>query len=177
MTLEWAIREAGLDPQKDVNIDTSISFAAMSGAFIGGTGDFVSLFEPNALDIEKQGYGYVVASLGELGGVVPYTSYSARNSFIKNNKETIKGFTKAIQRGIDFVHNNDAKTIAKVILNQFPDTSLNDLEVVIQRYKDIDAWPKTTNFSEKSFLHMQEIMTKAGQLDKNVDYKDLIYEK
>lgn len=48
MTLEWAIREAGMDPKKDVNIDTSVSFAAMSGAFIGGTGDFVSLFEQSA---------------------------------------------------------------------------------------------------------------------------------
>lgn len=177
MTLEWAIREAGLDPKKDVNIDTSVSFAAMSSAFIGGTGDFVCLFEPNALDVEKQGYGYVVASLGELGGVVPYTSYAARNSYLKDNKEVIEGFTKAIQKGLDFVHNNDAKTIAKVILKQFPDTSLNDLEEVVKRYKKIDAWPKTTEFSKESFQHMQEIMTKAEQLEKTVSFEDLIYEK
>ncbi len=177
MTLEWAIREAGLDPKKDVSIDTSVSFAAMSSAFIGGTGDFVCLFEPNALDVEKQGYGYVVASLGELGGVVPYTSYSARSSYLKDNQEIIEHFTKAIQKGLDFVHNNDAKTIAKVILKQFPDTSLNDLEEVVKRYKKIDAWPKTTEFSKESFQHMQEIMTKAEQLEKTVSFEDLIYEK
>lgn len=177
MTLEWAIREAGLDPKKDVNIDTSVSFAAMSSAFIGGTGDFVCLFEPNALDVEKQGYGYVVASLGELGGVVPYTSYSARKSYLKDNKDVIEKFTNAIQKGLDFVHNNDAKTIAKAILKQFPDTSLNDLEEVVKRYKKIDAWPKTTNFSEESFQHMQEIMIKAKQLEKTVEFNDLIYEK
>lgn len=177
MTLEWAIRQAGLDPKKDVSIDTSVSFAAMSSAFIGGTGDFVCLFEPNALDVEKQGYGYVVASLGELGGVVPYTSYSARSSYLKDNQEIIEHFTKAIQKGLDFVHNNDAKTIAKVILKQFPDTSLNDLEEVVKRYKKIDAWPKTTEFSKESFQHMQEIMTKAEQLEKTVSFEDLIYEK
>lgn len=118
-----------------------------------------------------------MASLGELGGVVPYTSYSARNSYIEENPDVIEGFTKAIQKGIDFVHKNDAKTVAKVILKQFPDTSLNDLEEVVKRYKKIDAWPNTTEFSEESFLHMQEIMTKADQLDKKVDYQDLIYEK
>lgn len=177
MTLEWAIREAGLDPKKDVNIDTSVSFAAMSSAFIGGTGDFVCLFEPNALDVEKQGYGYVVASLGELGGVVPYTSYSTRNSYLKENKDVIDGFTKAIQKGLDFVHHNDAKTVAKVILKQFPDTSLNDLEEVVKRYKKIEAWPKTTEFTKDSFQHMQEIMMKAEQLEKTVDFEDLIYEK
>ena len=86
MTLEWTLKEAGLDVKSDLTIDTSIAFASMSGAFIGGTGDFVSLFEPNALQIEKQGYGYVVASLGELGGVVPYTAYNAKKSYIENNK-------------------------------------------------------------------------------------------
>ncbi len=177
MMLEWALREAGIDPKNDVNIDTSVSFAAMSGAFIGGVGDFVSLFEPNALEIEKQGYGYVVASLGELGGVIPYTSYSARNSYLNDNPDVIKKFTKAIQKGLDFVHNNDSKTIAKVILNQFPDTSLNNLEEVITRYKNVDAWPKTTEFSEDSFNHMQDVMEKAEQLDKRVDYKDLSYGK
>ena len=135
------------------------------------------LREPNALDIEQQGYGYVVASLGELSGVVPYTSYSARSSYLKENKEVIEKFTRAIQKGLDFVHENDSRKIAEVILNQFPDTSLNDLEEVIKRYKNIDAWPKTTDFSEESFNHMQDVMSKAEQLEKRVDYKDLSYEK
>ena len=85
MTLEYTLTEAGIDPKNDLNIDTSIEFAAMSGAFIGGTGDFVSLFEPNALQLEQQGYGYVVASLGELGGVVPYTAYNAKKEMRGEN--------------------------------------------------------------------------------------------
>ena len=98
MTFEWALRENGIDPKKDLNIDTSIAFAAMQGAFIGGTGDFVTLFEPNATSVEKQGYGYVVAYVGTYGGAVPYTAYNAKSSFIKANPELIEGFSKAIQR-------------------------------------------------------------------------------
>ena len=177
MTLEWVLKQNNIDPNKDVNIDTSVAFAAMGGAFIGGTGDFVSLFEPTALQMEKQGYGYVVASLGELGGIVPYTSYSARKSYIEKNKNIIKKFTKAIQKGLDFVHNEKDEVIAKAILKEFPDTSLNDLTKVIKRYKSINAWPKTTEFKEESWLHLQEIMTEAKQLDKKVPYKTLIYEK
>ena len=101
MTLEYALKENGIDPEKVVNVDTSVDFAAMGGAFIGGQGDFVTLFEPNALELEKEGYGYVVASVGELGGVVPYTSYSARISFLEENKELITNFTKAIQKGLE----------------------------------------------------------------------------
>lgn len=175
MTFEWALKQNGIDPKNDLEIDTSIAFAAMGGAFISGQGDFVTLFEPNALEIEQQGYGYVVASIGELGGVVPYTSYSARGSYIEKNSELISNFTKAIQKGLDFVHNSSDKEVAEAILSQFPDTSLNDLEKVVARYRKIDAWPKTTKFSEESFDHLQDIMIDNGVLNSKVSYDKLIY--
>jgi len=174
MTLEWVLRKNNIDPVNDLNIDTSIQFAAMGGAFIGGEGDFVSLFEPTALEVEKQGYGYVVASLGELGGVVPYTSYSARKSYIKNNGDIIDKFTKAIQKGLDFVHNSSDKEVAKAIIEFFPDTKLDDLVSVIARYRSVDTWPKTTTFTKESFDHLQDIMISANELDKKVKYKDII---
>lgn len=175
MTFEWTLKQNGIDPKNDLEIDTSIAFAAMGGAFISGQGDFVTLFEPNALEIEQQGYGYVVASIGELGGVVPYTSYSARGSYIEKNSELISNFTKAIQKGLDFVHNSSDKEVAEAILSQFPDTSLNDLEKVVARYRKIDAWPKTTKFSEESFDHLQDIMIDNGVLNSKVSYDKLIY--
>lgn len=177
MTFEWALRQNNIDPVNDLNIDTSIAFAAMSGAFIGGQGDFVTLFEPNALQIEKQGLGYVVASIGELGGVVPYTSYSARSSYLEKNPEIIEKFTRAIQKGLDYVHNSSDEEVANAILSFFPDTSLNDLAGVIERYRSIDAWPTTTKFSSESFYHLQEIMQAANELNSAVKYEDLIYIK
>ena len=177
MTFEWALRQNGIDPKKDVNIDTSIAFAAMGGAFIGGQGDFVTLFEPTALEVEQQGYGYVVASVGELGGIVPYTSYSARISYIEKNPDIIEKFTRALQKGLDFVHNSSDEEVANSILEFFPDTSLNDLTKVIARYRGIDAWPTTTTFKEESFNHLQEIMKASGELEETVDYDQLIYKK
>ena len=117
----------------------------------------------------------MVASLGELGGNVPYTSYNARISYINDNPEVIKGFTRAIQKGLDFVNNNSSEDIANSILSFFPDTSLNDLIKVIDRYKNQDTWPSITSFSEESFNHLQDIMEAAGHLNKRVLYKDLIY--
>jgi len=175
MTFEWALRQNNINPKTDVNIDTSIAFAAMGGAFIGGQGDFVTLFEPTALEVEQQGYGYVVASVGELGGVVPYTSYSAKISYIEENPEIIKNFTKAIQKGLDFVNNSTDKEVAESILEFFPDTSLNDLEKVIKRYREIDSWPTTTKFTEESFNHLQDIMIASDELDSKVNYNDIIY--
>ena len=177
MTFEWALRQNKIDPVNDLDIDTSVAFAAMSGAFIGGQGDFVTLFEPNALQIEKQGLGYVVASIGELGGVVPYTSYSARISYIEENPEIIEKFTRAIQKGLDYVHESSDEEVAEAIVDFFPDTSLNDLIGVVKRYRSIEAWPTTTEFSSESFYHLQEIMKAANELEETVKYEDLIYIK
>ena len=174
MTFEWALRQNGIDPKKDLEIDTSIAFAAMGGAFIGGTGDFVALFEPQALQIEKQGAGYVVASLGELGGVVPYTAYNAKKSYIEENPEVIEKFTRAIQKGLDYVHNNSSEEIAKNILDYFPDISLNDLTTIVERYKQNDSWFKTTYINENDFNHIQEIMKAAGELTENAPYNKLV---
>ena len=173
MTLEWILKENGIN-LKDVTIDTSIAFPAMSGSFIGGTGDFVSLFEPNALKIEEQGYGYVVASLGELGGEVPYTVYNARKSYIENNMDVITSFSNAIQKGLDFTHSHSAEEIAKIILDYFPDTSLDDLTKLVDRYKKIDSWYKTTYIDEDSYNHVLEIIDAAGELKGIAPYDKLI---
>ena len=176
MTLEWALKENGINID-DLTIDTSIAFSAMQGAFIGGLGDYVTLFEPNATDVENQGLGYVVASVGELGGIVPYTSYSARSSYIESHEDVIEKFTKAIQMGLDFVQNNDELTVAKSIKEFFPDTSLDDLIKVVKRYKEIEVWPTTTEFKEESFNHLQDIMISAYALEEKVPYSELIYKK
>ena len=177
MTLEWTLKENGIDPNNDLTIDTSIAFSAMSGAFIGGTGDFVTLFEPNALQLQKQGLGYSVAYLGALGGEVPYTAYNARKSYIKANPDVIRGFSAAIDKGLKFVRDNDGKTIAKELVEFFPDTNIDDLAVIIDEYKDGDAWKENITINEKEWNHIQDIIIEAKELDKKVSYDDLIYTK
>ena len=176
MTLEYALKQNGIDPREDLFIDTSIAFASMGGAFIGGQGDFVTLFEPTASMIEKQGYGHVLLSVGELGGIVPYTSFSARSSYIEKNKEIIKNFDLAIQKGLDYVLKHSDSEVASILVKQFPDSSLEDLESAVKRYRKAEVWPNNTKFLEESFNHLQDIMIDYGELDDKVPYEDLFYE-
>ena len=173
MTFEYTLKENGID-KNDLTIDTSVDFASMGGTFISGLGDFVTLFEPSATKVENEGYGYVVGYVGEFGGSVPYTAFNARKNYIKNNPEILQKFTKSIDKGLNFVWNNNEEEIAKVIVNQFPDLTINELSKMIKRYKDNDAWMKDTYFTEKSFDHLQDIMISAGELDKKVPYKKLV---
>ena len=175
MTFEWALRQNGIDPNKDLTIDTSIEFAAMEGAFIGGIGDYVTLFEPNALAVEKAGFGHVVAYVGDLGGVVPYTAYNAKKSYIENNKDIIEGFRKAINKGLKYVIDNDSKTIALSLVEFFPNTSLEDLEIIVERYKNGEAWKSNITINEEEWNHIQDIIIASGELQEKVDFNNLIY--
>lgn len=175
MTLEYALKQKGINPKKDLTIDTSIDFASMAGAFIGGTGDFVALFEPLATKVVNEGYGYKVAQLGTLTDNIPYTAYNAKTSYLEKNKDTIKAFERAIQKGLDFVHEKTSDEITTAIMNQFPDTSYNDIKSAVESYKKNDTWSKNTTFTKESFDHMQNIVIEAGFLNKKVSYNDLIY--
>lgn len=177
MTLEYTLKQYGLNTKTDLTIDTSIAFNAMSGTFISGTGDFVTLFEPTALQLVNQGIGYNVAYLGALGGEVPYTAYNARKSYIKENPDVIESFTRAINKALIYVAENDAKDIANHIIDYFPDTSINDLITIVSEYKEGDAWKQNITINEKEWNHIQDIIIEAGELDSYTPYKDLIYTK
>ena len=150
MTLEYVLRKNGLDPKKDVVLDDSIKFDLMAGAFTSGTADYVTLFEPTASLTQNENKGYIVASVGEAAGEIPYTAYFAKKSYIENNKETIQKFTNAIYKGQKWVKENSSEDIAKVVQSFFPDTDITLLSKVIQNYKDIDAWNDTPVLKEES---------------------------
>lgn len=177
MTFEWALRQNGIDPKKDLTIDTSVAFPAMEGAFIGGNGDFVTLFEPNATSVEKNGLGYVVAYIGDLGGEVPYTAYNARKSYIEKNKDVIEKFTRAINRGLEYVYSHDSEDVAKVVGEYFPDTSLSDMITIVNRYKEGEAWKRNITINEDEWNHIQEIMKASSELDEYVSYDKLIFDE
>lgn len=173
LNFENALKKAKIE-KTEVDIDTSIDFASLTSAFIGGEGDFVNLFEPNATKLVNMGYGYVVASIGEKSGEMPYTAFNAKKSFIENNRELLVKFTEAIAEGLDFVHKNDAKTIAEAIIGQFPDTSKDDLIAIVDRYKEADSWLETPEIDEGLFENLEDIMIDAGELKKYVPFDDLV---
>lgn len=174
MTLEYVLKKNGIDPQKDVILDDSIKFDLMAGAFASGNADYVTLFEPTASLTQNEKKGYIVASVGEEAGEIPYTAYFAKKSYIENNHDTIQNFTDAIYQGQQWVSSHTAKEIAEVIQDFFPDTDLNLLTSAIQSYKDIDAWNDTPILKEEVFNRLQEVMTMAGELENTVPYDKIV---
>ncbi|MBQ8184603.1 MAG: ABC transporter substrate-binding protein [Lachnospiraceae bacterium] len=174
MVFEYVLKKNNIDPAADLNIDQSIDFGSTAAAFSGGQGDFTVEFEPGASTLEKEGVGYVVASLGVDSGYVPYTAYSAKQSFLTEHPNLIQGFTNALQKGMDYVQNHSPEEIAKVIAPQFKETDLDTITTIITRYYEQDTWKEDLIFEEDSFTLLQDILDEAGELDQRVPYEDLV---
>lgn len=159
---------------KGVKVNDTVDFANLTSTFISSDADFVNLFEPNATKLEKLGFGYVVGSVGMYSGEVPYTAFNAKTSFINNNKDLINKFRDSINKGLEYTLTNDSKTLAKDIINLFPDTSTLDLETIINRYKESDSWLTNTYISEDMFKNLEKMMIDSKLINNYVPYKELI---
>ncbi len=177
MTFEYVLKKNGLKPGENVTLDDSIKFDLMAGAFTSGNADYVTLFEPTASMTEKQGKGYIVASIGEAGGEIPYTAYCAKKSYIEKNQDIIQGFTNAIYKGEKWVKEHSSKEIAEAISEFFPNTDIDILTSSIESYKKIDAWCERPVMKEEAFNRLQEVMTEAGELKQKAPYEKIVNNK
>lgn len=176
MTLEYVLRQRGIEPQRDAVVDTSVQFNMMAGAFTGGQGDYVTLFEPTATEVERAGHGYILCSIGEESGEIPYTAYFASQSYMTAHPEVIQGFANAIARAQQWIVDHTDREVAEAIIDQFPDTDLDTLEAVTARHRQIDAWNAGPMMARSALERLETVMTEAGELEKDqwVDFDALV---
>lgn len=174
MVFEYILKQHHIDPTSDLTINQSIDFGSTAAAFSSGLGEFTVEFEPAATALEKEGVGYVVASLGVESGYVPYTSYCAKSSYINNHPEIIQGFTNALQKGMDFVNTHTPEEIATVIAPQFPENDPETITAIVSRYALQDTWKDNLIFEKESFTLLQDILELAGELRQRVPYEELV---
>ena len=176
MTLEYVLAQNGIVPHVDAVVDTSVQFNMMAGAFTGGQGDYVTLFEPTATEVDLAGKGYILCSIGEESGEIPYTAYFATQSYMAANPDVIQGFTNAIARAQRWIAQHSDREVAEVIASQFPDTSIDLLEKVTARHRQIDAWNTTPVMEQQSLERLETVMDHAGELTRAhwVDFDALV---
>ena len=179
MTLEYLLKNKGLTIGEnksagEVNVRSDVQFGVMAGAFAAGEADYTTAFEPTATQLEKQGAGYIVASVGQDAGEIPFTCYSATKSYMDENSDLVQRFTNALYKGQQWVKEHTAREVAEVIQEYFPSTSVESLEKSVQSYKDIDAWNETPVLKEESFDKLQLIMTEAGELTQKAPYDEIV---
>ena len=170
MTLEYVVNNHGLFDGKNIYLNHDVAFNLMGPAFEGGTGDYTTLFETTASEYQRAGKGYIVASVGEESGEIPYTAFTALTSYVGKNKETIKKFIRAIYKAMEYLQSTNEDTVAESLLKQFPGTSKQSVADSLRSYKRIDAWTTHLAMSETAFNNLQTVMENAKELKKRVDY-------
>ena len=174
MTLEYVMKQNGVIPHEDAVVDTSVQFNMMAGAFTGGNGDYVALFEPTATEVELAGQGYVLTSIGAESGEIPYTAYFAAESYMTEHQDVVQKFTNAIAKGQKWVQEHTDLEVAQAIADQFPDTDVAVLEKVAARYRGIGAWKTDPSMEEADFSRLMDVMEEAGELEARVDFEKLV---
>ncbi|MBE5754383.1 MAG: ABC transporter substrate-binding protein [Clostridiales bacterium] len=174
MTFEYVLNELGMQNGKDFTLNFDVQFNLMTSAFLGGTADYCTVFEPTASEYQASGKWHVVASVGAQAGEIPYTSFIALDSYLKNNADTVKGFLRAIKKAHEFMATHTEYEVAEAIVKQFPSTSITSIETSIKSYKAIDAWKTNLQATEQSFERLQTIMQNAGELDRKVPFNKLV---
>ena len=174
MTLEYALRQNGLIDGQNITINYDVEFANMSGAFVGGTGDYVTLFEPNASELVKNNRGYIVTSVGAMAGEVPFTAFTANESYISKNKDKLKKFLKAIMKGYNYLLTASLDDIATSLQPHFTGSDIEIIKSAIKSYKDIDAWAESPIMKESAYNRLITIMTEAGELNSHVKFEDVV---
>ena len=173
MVFEYILLENGIDPA-EVNIDQSIDFGSTAAAFAGGQGEYTVEFEPSATALEQEGAGYVIASLGVDSGYVPYTAFSAKESYIEDHPEVIQAFTNALQKGMEYVASHTSEEIAEAIQPQFEENDLETITTIVSRYQEQDTWKTDLIFTEESYDLLLDILESAGQLEERPQYDLLV---
>ena len=179
MTLEYLLKNKGLTigenkSANEVNVRSDVQFGVMAGAFAAGEGDYTTAFEPTATQLEKQGAGYIVASVGQDAGEIPFTCYSATKSYMDENSDLVQRFTNALYKGQQWVQKASDEEIAKAMQPFFEDTSLDDLKVVAQKYKEIDAWASNPLLKEESLNRLMDVMIEGRELDEKIPYDSVV---
>ncbi|MBU3131268.1 ABC transporter substrate-binding protein [Clostridium gasigenes] len=158
MSFEYVLKQHGLNPKTDVNLVTNLDFTATAGAFKAGTGEYVTLFEPTASMLEKEGTGKIVASIGDEVGELPYTCFFSSKSYMDENPQIIEKFTKAIYKGQQWVIENSNEEIADAIIEYFPGTEKDIIVKVISNYKEINALATEPRIEEEKISKLMDII-------------------
>ncbi|MBQ8761765.1 MAG: ABC transporter substrate-binding protein [Clostridia bacterium] len=174
MTLQYALHLAGLEAGEDYTLNLEYSFGMMVGAFEGNKGDYCTIFEPTASDYEASGKGYIVASIGELGGNVPYTGFIATEKFLSDKPEQAEKFLRAVFRGYQFLQTESMEDIVSALKPSFPDSSDESIQRSVESYQAINAWATTPVLNANDYNHLQEIIRFAGELEGSVAFNKVV---
>lgn len=168
MSLQYAVEQAGMTVGTGVdkvNINLDVAFTLVVSAFESGQGNYCTMFEPTASEYVAAGKGYIVASVGEQSGEIPFTCFMALQNYIDANEAKVEGFLRAVSRAYNYlVAANDEQIIA-ALKPSFQTTTDSIIVSSVRNYIRIDAWKSTPVMSAADYQRLLDVLINAGELE------------
>ena len=178
MTLQYIIENSGYaigTGANEINMRTDVAFNLTASVWEGDSNvKYCTLFEPTATNIEKEGKGFVVASLGKISVEIPYTCFAAKESYLEEHSDVAEKFLKAVGKGYDYIISNDSETVAKALLPSFEGNTIAELQVAVEQYILISAWSSDMILTEASFNNLMNVMLNAGVITETSNWEDVV---
>jgi NitT/TauT family transport system substrate-binding protein len=174
--LEAALRQNGIDPQKDVKLMNNVAIPARVGSWLAGQNQFAIFIEPDASQIELDGKAHFMASIGETVGPADYTTFMATGRYIRENPEIIQNWTNAIAKAQKATDAATIPELVKILEPFFPGVKPEALASGADRYRKMKIWKSTPVIGAKEIDKFQDILVQGGVLEagKRVKFQDLV---
>jgi NitT/TauT family transport system substrate-binding protein len=174
--LEAALRQNGLDPQKDVKLMNNVGIPARVGSWLAGQNQYAIFIEPDASQLELDGKAHFLASIGETVGMADYTTFMATDKYIRENPETIQNWTNAIYKGMKWTASAPIPDLVKTLEEFFPGVDPKALTGGAERYRRLKIWKTSPVIDPPAMEKFQDILVQGHVLDaaKRVKFQDLI---
>jgi NitT/TauT family transport system substrate-binding protein len=177
LVLEHLVRKAGLDPKKDVTIRNVPVTPNIAAAYKGADADFAQINEPPATLLLREGAGHRLASVGELLGPVPYTTFMAPADYIKKNPAVIQAFTNAIYKAQLWMAAGSADEVAAALLPSFPNVDPGLIKAVVEQYKrntKAPVWAASPVITREGMDFMLDLVVHSGALKRKPAYEAVV---
>jgi NitT/TauT family transport system substrate-binding protein len=174
--LEEAMRMNGLNPDTDVKLSNNIAVPARVGAWLSGQGQYAIFIEPDASQLELDGKGFFLASIGATVGFADYTAFMATDKYLAENAPVVQSWTDTIYRAQKWTAAASAAEIAQAVAPFFPSINPQAMTNAAARYQKLKIWKSSPVIEPAALDKFQDILIHGHVLDadKRVKFEDLV---
>ena len=167
---KYACFKNGLDWKSLPIVDAGID--KMDQAFRNGTGDYIHQQGPAPQQLEHDGVGHVVASVGEAIGPLAFSSLAATRQWLATDEA--RRFTRAYRKARAWLIDTPARRIAEVEASFFPNIHRDVLTQTIATYQKLGCWTRHVEITRPAFEVTLDVFQHAGLITRRHKYEDVI---
>ena len=144
----------------------------MDQAFRRGEGDYIHQQGPAPQQLEHDGVGHVVASVGEAIGPCAFSSLAATRDWLKT--DAARRFMRAYRKARAWLLATPAAQVAEAEASFFPDIARPVLAATIAYYQKLGCWAPHVEITRPAFEVTLDVFEHSRLITRRHRYEDVV---